>query len=125
MTVAKKTISSDTKETNEVAKARQNRPESAKKPMARMGQTKEFTFKDSDGKETAYTFQFPGLRAAEELRDGSRMANGVVAASRYNEELMKQVIVDPKTDWNYWDEHEGYGEVMDQADSFLGGLLYK
>lgn len=125
MTVANKTVSKDTKATAEAAQANQNRPEVTKMPMKRVGTTRDFTFKDSDGNETKYTFYFPGLAKAEDILDNARMGNGVVSTRAYNQQLMDQVIVEPKTDWTYWEEHEGYREVMDEADSFLGQVLGK
>ena len=120
MTVAKKTVSQDTKTTNEVAKARQKRDEVERMPLKRMGKTEKVTVKGQD-----YTLFFPGLKKAHQIVDLSRMGNGVMDNSAYDEALMKQVIVDPKTDWDYWDDHEGYGEVMEKADQFLGKWLRK
>lgn len=121
----KKTVSKDTKATTEVAQERQNRPEVTKMPMKRVGTTEDYTVKDADGNETTYTFFFPGLAKAEGIVDNARMGNGSISTRAYNQQLMDQVIVEPKTSWEYWEEHEGYREVMDEADSFLGKVLAK
>lgn len=120
-----KTVSKDTKATTEVAQVRQNRPEVTKMPMKRVGTTEDYTVKDAEGNETTYTFFFPGIAKAEELIDNARMGNGAISTRAYNQQVMAQVIVEPKTDWDYWEEHEGYSEVMDAADSFLGKILHK
>lgn len=70
-----------------------------------------------------YTFQFPGVKNTLEILDRSRNAFGNVVDSKYYEELMDNVIVEPKTDWDYWDEHNGIREVMNLADNFLGRQL--
>ena len=124
MTVANKTVSQDTKATNEVAKARQKRDEVERMPLKRMGKTETITVDDYDGPKD-YTLFFPGLKKAHNLVDFARMGNGVIDNTTYNEGLMKTVIVEPKTDWDYWDEHDGYGKVMDEADRFLGEWLHK
>lgn len=70
-----------------------------------------------------YTFQFPGTKRAQQILDASKTFGGVFSDSAYNEALMKDVIVHPKTDWDYWDNHKGYREVMRKADTFLGRML--
>lgn len=69
-----------------------------------------------------YTFQFPGTRRTQQILDRSKMT-GVHSDEVFNDLLMKEVIVHPKTNWDYWDSHEGYREVMDKADRFLGKNL--
>ncbi|WP_085763073.1 hypothetical protein [Levilactobacillus brevis] len=56
MTVAKKTVSQDTKATNEVAKARQKRDEVERMPLKRMGKTETITVDDYDGPKTTRSF---------------------------------------------------------------------
>lgn len=70
-----------------------------------------------------YTFQFPGTRKSQEILDMAKGPAGKFNDTVYNEQLMEHVIVAPKTNWDYWDEHDGYREVMDAADRFLGSLL--
>lgn len=69
-----------------------------------------------------YTFSFPGTKRVQEILDKSKGFAGIVETT-YNELLMEEVIASPKTDWDYWDEHDGYREVMAEADRFLGKLL--
>lgn len=69
-----------------------------------------------------YTFQFPGTRRTQQILDRSRLS-GVHSDEVYNNLLMKEVIVFPKIDWDYWDSHKGYREVMNAADRFLGKNL--
>ncbi|WP_436704237.1 hypothetical protein [Lactiplantibacillus plantarum] len=121
----KKTVSKDTKATTEAAQVRQNRPEATKMPMKRVGTTKDYVYKDEEGNETTYTFFFPGIAKAEEIIDNARMGNGALADRPYHQGLMDQVIVEPKTDRDYWEEHSGYHTVMQEADSFLVEILFK
>ncbi|CRH18102.1 conserved hypothetical protein [Carnobacterium maltaromaticum] len=51
------------------------------------------------------------------------MLNGVISDEAYNHQLMEIVIIEPKTNWDYWDENAGYREVMALADNFLGRLF--
>jgi hypothetical protein len=93
--------------------------------LSKKGKQEKFELKDEDGNVIKeYTLQFPGIRKTEELFDEARNAVGILEQKKYNELLMKHVIVEPKTDWDYWDENEGYRRVMDAADTFLGELLH-
>lgn len=94
-----------------------------KREMLRMakkeGTQKEFPFTDSEGKETTYLFQHPGVRAGVQLRGRAKDAAGGLDEEKYYEELMKKVIVQPRTTWEYWEENEGFQEVMKEASTFL------
>lgn len=82
---------------------------------------KQENFTATDG--TEYTFQFPGTRKVQEMLDTSKV-RGAVSDLLYNEQIMEHVIVQPLgVNWEYWDEHEGYREVTEAADNFLGSLL--
>lgn len=70
-----------------------------------------------------YTFQFPGVKATIELLDRCKNRFDNIVESAYYEEIMENVIVDPKVDWDYWEEHAGLREVMALADNFLGRAL--
>lgn len=72
---------------------------------------------------TKYVFQFPGTKAVQGIIDKSKNGFGNIVETEYNEQLMEKVIVSPQTDWDYWDENEGYREVMTEADRFLGKML--
>lgn len=70
-----------------------------------------------------YTFQFPGVKATIALLDRCKNGFNNVVDSAYYQELMENVIVSPRTDWDYWDTHDGLREVMGLADNFLGRQL--
>ncbi|MBC1722248.1 hypothetical protein [Listeria seeligeri] len=109
-----------TKNDVEAAQVAQKISKVVKKPFDKFGKQEVFTANDN----TEYTFQFPGTRRAQEILDESKNGYGVVVDSVYYERIMKDVIVEPKgLDLDYWDEHEGYREVMNAADTFLGRLL--
>ncbi|PCZ07323.1 hypothetical protein AWL03_14540 [Listeria monocytogenes] len=109
-----------TKNDVEAAQTAQKIPKSVKKPFNKFA--KQEVYKASDG--TKYTLQFPGTRRAQEILDESKNGYGVVVDSVYYERIMREVIVEPNgLDLDYWDEHEGYREVMNAADNFLGRLL--
>lgn len=84
-------------------------------------QQEEFTHEATG---TKYVFQYPGTRAMQTILDDAKR-NGYLSDTIYNEHLMEQVIVSPQTDWEYWDENDGYTEVMSAADRFLGKLLHR
>lgn len=109
-----------TKKDVEVAQATQKIPEEVKKPMSKFG--KQEVYEASDG--TKYTFQFPGVREAQRIIDETKNGFGVTMDGPYNEQLWKNVIVEPTgITWEYWDEHDGYRDVMNACDRFLGTLL--
>lgn len=106
------------KETLEALEAKSSIPEAEKKPLNKYGKQEKITVADVE-----YTFQFPGVRKAQQILDSSKGMGGVFLDEPYHTQLMDSVIVKPKTDWDYWDEVEGYREVMSRADNFLGRLL--
>ncbi|EAE3064583.1 TPA: hypothetical protein RD852_000743 [Listeria monocytogenes] len=109
-----------TKNDVEAAQTAQKIPKSVKKPLDKFGRQEVFIAND----DTEYTFQFPGTRRAQEILDESKNGYGVVVDSVYYERIMREVIVEPNgLNLDYWDEHEGYREVMNAADNFLGRLL--
>lgn len=73
----------------------------------------------SNGKTATYVFQYPGTRIAEGITSRYLSSNDKV---KFYEELMETIIVSPSVDFDYWDEkeNEGYAEVMNAADRFLG-----
>ena len=85
------------------------------------GTQKKFVFTDSNGEEKEYLFQHPGVRGGVQLRGRSKDAMGNLDEEKYYEEIMKKVIVSPKTNWDYWEENEGFQEVMKEASTFLVG----
>ncbi|MED4977223.1 hypothetical protein NST70_13675 [Weizmannia sp. FSL K6-0777] len=82
--------------------------------MAKIGEQKKVTI---DGIE--YTLQFPGVREVVRMRDRNKNNVGQLVEEKYYEDVMKNVIVDPKTNWDYWEEHDGFKEIMDEAATFL------
>jgi hypothetical protein len=89
-----------------------------KREMLRMAQ-KSGTQKTITVNEVEYTLQHPGVRAGVQIRGRSKDATGHLDEEKYYTELMKHVIVQPKVDWDYWEENEGFLEVMKEASSFL------
>lgn len=71
--------------------------------------------------EKVYLLQHPGVREAVRLRGRSKDAMGNMDEEKYYDELMKKVIVQPRTNWDYWEENEGFQEVMKEASTFLVG----
>ena len=104
--------------TVEAVEGKNNISEAEKTPMKKFGKQETHTVG-----ETEYKFQFPGVRAAQRILDNSKMGNGAFNDEAYHTQLMELVIVEPKTNWDFWDENEGYREVMALADNFLGRLL--
>lgn len=69
-----------------------------------------------------FTFQHPGMRQLVRITDQSKNKHGVLQAEQYYQQLMTHVIVDPKTGWDFWEEHEELmEEVMAAAVNFLDG----
>lgn len=69
---------------------------------------------------TAYTFQHPGVREAVRLRDRSKNKQGHLVEEKYYQELMTHVIVQPKVNWDYFDEHpEAFDDVLLAAIELL------
>jgi hypothetical protein len=69
-----------------------------------------------------YILQHPGVRFAVKMRDMAKDHNGQLIEEKYYEEIMKHVIFTEdggKTNWDYWDENEGFTEVMMEAVRFL------
>ena len=69
-----------------------------------------------------YILQHPGVRFAVKMRDTSKDYNGQLIEEKYYEQIMEHVIFTEdgkRTNWDYWDEHEGFNEVMKEAITFL------
>lgn len=99
--------------------------------MAKLGKQTEVTITedvlDKDGKKTdtvdvVYKLQHPGVKKATEILDATIVdGSGKTSITTMYEEYMKHVIVEPKTDWDYWEEHEGMQKVMGECATFLNG----
>ena len=64
-----------------------------------------------------YTLQHPGMREAVKMRDRCKK-DGDIVEEKYYKEIMDFVIVEPRVSWEYWDEHDGFQEVMTEAIKF-------
>jgi hypothetical protein len=85
--------------------------------MAKKGSQKTI---EVEGKK--YILQHPGTRFAVKMRDMAKDMNGQLVEEKYYEEIMKHVIFTEdgqRTNWDYWDENEGFNEVMKEAILFL------
>ena len=108
----------NTKDTIKALEAKNSVPKAEKKPLDKL-----YTQETVEIAGVEYTFQFPGVRRAQRILDSAK-APGFFSTEVYNTLLMEEIIVLPeKINWEYWDENEGYLEVMDKADRFLGRLL--
>ncbi|MCM3488778.1 hypothetical protein M3689_05585 [Alkalihalophilus marmarensis] len=71
---------------------------------------------------TKYLFQHPGALEYIRLKKRAAGNDGKPDEEKLLNELMKHVIVQPKTSWEYWDEHlEDQEDVAKEAISFLRG----
>ncbi len=72
--------------------------------------------------ETEYTFQFPGVRAANEIADRAKNADGVLMQTKLQEELWKHVVVSPKVSFDYFEEKmDDYAKVLEVAQEVFNG----
>jgi hypothetical protein len=85
-----------------------------KKPMAKFGEQKVVEIEG-----TEYTLQHPGIREAVKMRDRCKDMNGQMNEEKYYSALMEHVIVQPKVNWAYFDEHDGFNDLMAEAATFL------
>lgn len=105
-------------ETMKALEVKNELPEKEKNPMGKFGKQETFEIEG-----VKYTMQFPGVRAAQRMLDGSKRYGGTFSDEAYYTQIMEEVITEPSVDWDYWDEHAGYREVMQKADNFLGRML--
>jgi hypothetical protein len=91
-----------------------------KKEMLKMakksGQQKTITVEGTD-----YILQHPGVREGVKIRGRAKDQFGNLDEEKLYEEYMKYVIVSPKTNWEHWEENDGFLEVMKEASTFLMG----
>lgn len=102
---------------------------------------------EDDGVKATYTLTFPGYEIAQRLIDIRMDATGSPQPFNSNKALMEEVIKSDqgKVDYNYWDKHtgmntvlseaadfitetiekNGYADIMDEADTFLGEMVSK
>ncbi|MGG4156881.1 MULTISPECIES: hypothetical protein [Bacteria] len=71
-----------------------------------------------------YIIQHPGLR--ERMRMCKRCCQDGysyrVEKKKLNEEIMKHVLIYPKTNADYWKKTDGFEELMEEIYKFLGIL---
>ncbi len=93
-------------------------------PENKFGKQQVVTVTDKEGKDWEYLLQFPGMRAAMEILDNSRMPNGLISRAVYAQELLDQVVVEPANlTVDDFDERPGLSQLIDEADLFLGELI--
>ncbi|WP_088005603.1 hypothetical protein [Indiicoccus explosivorum] len=68
---------------------------------------------------TEFTLQHPGTRAYTQIQDRIQREGGMMSSEKLSEEIFKHVIVEPKVDFEYFDENDGYEEVITEAMNFL------
>jgi len=67
-----------------------------------------------------FTFQFPGVRKAIQMTDASKNRYGQLMSEPYYAQIMEHVIVSPRTNWDFWDDHlDIMEEVFAEAIRFL------
>lgn len=79
---------------------------------------------NGNDEEVTYIFKHPGVRAGVQLRERCKDSSGQMDGEKFYEELMKRIIVKPKTNWDYWElpENEGhFNSTMKAASTFLYG----
>ncbi|MBH0171021.1 hypothetical protein [Fictibacillus sp. 18YEL24] len=92
---------------------------------AKAGSQKEFTLFEGNENEQKFLFQHPGVRAGVQIRGRSKDATGNLDEEKYYTELMNHVVFlktedgVKKVNWDYWEENDGFLEVMKEASSFL------
>jgi len=79
---------------------------------------------DHDGTEIEYKLEFPGIEKVLAIKEVSTSDTGVLDEAEYYDQLMQQVIKSPDVDYDYWDAHDGFLEVMHEADVFIGGTVF-
>ncbi|MDP8527103.1 hypothetical protein [Bacillus subtilis] len=113
--MAKKKKSNAKKQSNRAAFQYMQTKQAEGKPMSKFGKQKKVTIQG-----TEYTLQHPGTRRMVELQDEAVNLNtGKPTSADLYELYMKEVVVDPKVNYEYFDEHEGFMELMREVQSFL------
>ncbi|MES3674266.1 hypothetical protein QNI26_22535 [Bacillus velezensis] len=85
------------------------------KPMSKFGKQKTVKIQGIE-----YTLQHPGTRRMVEIQDEAININtGRPTSSQLYELYMKEVVVNPKVNFEYFDEHAGFNELMYEVSTFL------
>ncbi|HCU09079.1 hypothetical protein [Weissella cibaria] len=92
----------------------------APKKVSRFGEKKVVEIKQEDGSVEKFTLQYPGIRVVLDIYDNAQMANGNLSRTAFADQAFAEVVVDPvKLDLDYFDEHDGFNELLDQIAEFL------
>ena len=95
-------------------------PAAPTKKVSRFGEQKVVEIKQEDGSVEKFTLQYPGIRVVLDLYDNAQMANGNLSRTAFADQAFAEVVVDPvKLDLDYFDEHDGFNELLDQIAEFL------
>lgn len=90
------------------------------KKVSRFGEQKVVEIKQEDGSVGKFTLQYPGIRVVLDIYDNAQMANGNLSRTAFADQAFAEVVVDPvKLDLDYFDEHDGFNELLDQIAEFL------
>ncbi|MCZ8518886.1 hypothetical protein [Paenibacillus caseinilyticus] len=69
-----------------------------------------------------YIFQFPGIRAVQQIRDRVKNRFGVASDEKSADEVLKYVVVDPKMRIeDFGDDIAEFNEVVGAAINFMNG----
>lgn len=82
--------------------------------MAKIGTQKTITVEGID-----YVLQHPGTREQTRIQDRFLGEGGAFSTEKAAEEMFKHIIVEPKVSFDYFDEHDGFEEVLKEAMNFL------
>ncbi len=75
---------------------------------------------NDNGEKFEFVLQHPGARSSVQMRDRSKNKHGQLVEENYYGEIMKHVIVEPKVDWSYFDEHPDLQEpLLEKAILFV------
>lgn len=80
---------------------------------------KQKKFTSKSGK--VYTFQHPGVRAVAKMNDASKNKFGVMLEERLADQLLKNVVVEPKMKLDDFESYGEYNEVTNAAYAFISG----
>ncbi|MGF7436325.1 hypothetical protein [Lentilactobacillus senioris] len=82
---------------------------------------------EGDGTKATYTLTWPGYEIAQRLIDARMDFNDTPQPFIANQGLMDEVIKSDqgKVDYNYWDKHIGMNKVFGEANNFINELISK
>ncbi|KIO58726.1 hypothetical protein B4143_4353 [Bacillus subtilis] len=113
--MAKKKKSNAKKQSNRAAFQYMQTKQAEGKPMSKFGKQKKVTIQG-----TEYTLQHPGTRRSIEFNDEAININtGMFSSAKLYELYMKEVVVEPKVSYDYFDKKPGFLELMKEVQTFL------